>query len=166
MVVEGLGALWIDREKFIAVILSPRIHTSLYSIHDSQPLRVSEDSIFEWPLHRGGDTLVWDHRAGRAGWWLTRTGPGSSPSRMQILSSEYIFSAWPSPSLRYLLYLKGNGEAWRISLPDGRQKRLPEILDGLNPFGGRIRPSYDDMRIVFAKGRLDARLVLIENLFE
>jgi hypothetical protein len=105
-------------------------------------------------------------QGGREGWWLTTTGTGPGPERNQIVPSEYHFSASPSPSLRYLLYMRGNGEAWRISLPDAKQTRLPGILDGLNPPVRAFQLSYDDTRIVFAKRRFDARLVLIENLFE
>jgi Tol biopolymer transport system component/predicted Ser/Thr protein kinase len=166
LVVEGVGALWIDGEKFVCCVAPSRLHSTVYSIHDSQPLGVSEDTSWAFPLRDGRNSLIWDYRPGRRGWWLSTAGIGPGPERKQILSSDYLFSAWPSYSLRYLLYMKANGEGWRISLPDGKQQRLPGILDGLNPWAGRFQLSYDDKRIVLAKGRFDARLVLIENLFE
>jgi hypothetical protein len=70
-----------------------------------------------------------------------------------------------STSLRYIIYREKNGEVWRISLPDGKRQRLPEILNGINPLGN-IKLSFDDKKIVFLKERLDTRLVLIENVFE
>lgn len=83
----------------------------------------------------------------------------------QILSSEYMSSSFTSVSLRYIMYRQANGEVWRISLPDGKRERLPDILNGINP-QGNIQMSFDDKQLVFLKERLDSRLVLIENVFE
>jgi len=166
LVVNGFFAAWIDNERFVAGSDLESLHGYIYSIHSSQPIRVLADSALEFPLPDGKGVLLCDSRAGREGWWLAAAGPGSSHPPKQILGPGYVFSAWPSASLRYLLWRTGNGEAWRISLPDGKQRRLPGILDGLNPAENIYQLSYDDSRIVFAKPRFDARLVLIENLFE
>jgi len=166
LVVNGFFAAWIDNERFVASSSLESLHAWIYSIHSSQPIRVLADSTLEFPLPDGKGVLLCDSRVGREGWWLLAAGPGSGHPPRQILGPGYEFSAWPSASLRYLLWRKGNGEAWRISLPDGKQHRLPGILDGLNPAENVYQLSYDDSRIVFAKPRLYARLVLIENLFE
>ncbi len=166
LVVEGLAATWIDKERFIASSGIESMHANVYSIHSSRPIKVLGDSVLEIPLHDGKNVLTWDGKAGREGWWLTTTDTGPGVQRKKILSSDYLFSAWPSSSLRYLLYMKGNGEAWRISLTDLKQERLPGILDGLNPATSTFQLSYDDARLVFAKRRFDARLVVIDNLFE
>ena len=59
-----------------------------------------------------------------------------------------------------------NEEVWRISLPDGKRERLPDILNGVDPADGEIQMSHDDKQIVFLRGQIDARLVLIDNLFK
>jgi Tol biopolymer transport system component/predicted Ser/Thr protein kinase len=163
---RGALAFWIDEERFLAGLGIVSMRAFIYSVHDNRPLRVLQDSTLEFPLHDGKNVLVWDARRGREGWWMTATEAGPAAERRQILSGEHVFSAWPSSSLRYLLWMKGNGEAWRISLADGKQLRLPGIVDGLNPATWAFQLSYDDTRIVFAKRRYDARLVLIENLFK
>ncbi len=76
------------------------------------------------------------------------------------------YSAFPSVSLRYLLAEQANGDMWRISLPDGRRERLPEIFDHMDPGNFEIQLSYDDTEVVYLKGQLDSRLVLIDNLFK
>jgi hypothetical protein len=84
-----------------------------------------------------------------------------------MLAPEYLYFAWPSTSLRFLLYRQANGEMWRMSLPDGNRERLADIFNGFNPWCGFVlKPSYDDRQVVWLKERLDARLVLIENVFE
>jgi hypothetical protein len=91
-------------------------------------------------------------------------GQGTAPR--QILSSEYLSPSFVSVSLRYIIYREANEEVWRVSLPDGKRERLPEILKGLDPTWGDIQMSFDDKQLVFLKQRLDSRLVLIENVFE
>ena len=93
-------------------------------------------------------------------------GMGQDVMPKQLVPPEYYGSSYPSVSVRYLLSRQANGELWRISLPDGKRQRLPEIFNGLNPFGYYIRLSYDDKQAVYLKGQLDSRLVLIENLFK
>jgi hypothetical protein len=131
------------------------------------PKEVSEDSTWQFPLHDGKHVLIGDLRKGKEGWWLKSrvTRQGEEPK--QILSSEYLMGTWPTASLRYLLYQQSNGELWRMSLPNGKKEHLPDTFRGRNPLGGfEVQMSYDDKEAVFLKGRLDARLVLIENLFE
>jgi hypothetical protein len=81
------------------------------------------------------------------------------------LSSEYLPYSITSASLRYILYLKPDGGVWRVSIPQGKHEKLPDILNGINP-QRNIDMSFDDRQLVFTKGRLDARLVLIENVFK
>jgi hypothetical protein len=165
---NGLIAQWIDAEHLYTDTppFLAHTHSTLYSVSKSDPIEVSEDSTWQLPLHDGNHTLFRDCRKGKEGWWLKAARTEQSEAPKQLLSSEYLGSAWPSVSLRYLLYQQTNGELWRISLPDGRRVQLPQIFNGLNPFYFEIQTSYDDRQEVFVKGRLDARLVLIDNLFE
>jgi hypothetical protein len=105
-------------------------------------------------------------RQGHEGWWLETAGNGEQEALKQILSSEYVYYARASVSLRYLLYQEPSGELWRMSVPEGKRERLPAIFDQTNPFALGIQMSFDDKSVVYEKSRTDARLVLIENLFE
>jgi len=164
---KGLNVRWINEEEFVTITPYdlPHPHTALYSINRNGPISVSEDSTNEYPLRDGKHIVVRDLRKGREGWWLKTVGTGQSVAPEQILSSKYLFYSYPSISLRYILYRKENGEVWRVSTADGKQERLPDILNGINP-RLNIQMSFDDRQLVFLKGRLDSRLVLIENVFK
>jgi hypothetical protein len=146
--------------------LPPQGHTTLYSVHTNEPIQVGEDSAWQFPVGDGNQVLLMDFRIGREGWWLKSAGEAPGATQKQILSSEYLYDAWPSVSFRYLLYREKNGELWRISIPEGKRERLPDIFKGQNPGRANIQMSYDDKQVIFLRGRLDARLVLIENVFE
>jgi len=163
---KGLDALWINSEELVTWTSLPNTHSALYSIHKNEPIEVSQDSTWQIRLPSGNDMLIWDMRSGREGWWLKSLGMGQDVMPKQLVPPEYYGSSYPSVSVRYLLSRQANGELWRISLPDGKRQRLPEIFNGLNPFGYYIRLSYDDKQAVYLKGQLDSRLVLIENLFK
>ena len=163
---RGILPWWIDKERFVIFFPPPRFHTFLCSIHDLEPIEVSGDSTMYFPFRDGKQTLLWDSRKGREGWWLKSVGAGQGAVPKQILSSEYVWSAWPTVSLRYLLYLQANRELWRISLPGGNREQFPDIFRGQDPFPGDIQLSFDDKEVIYSKGRLDARLILIENPFE
>jgi len=164
---KATGVCWISAEKLVT--FTPGVlrhsHTTLYSIHRSEPIEVSADSILQFPLPDGKYVAVRDLRKGRGGWWLKTVGMGQGEAMKQILSPEYSSSFWPSVSLHYVIYRQPNGEVWRISIPEGKRERLPAILNGISPLA-TIQMSFDDKQLVFLKERLDTRLVLIENVFE
>ena len=161
---KGIGVRWINGEKFV-VVAPPPFHTTLFSIHSSEPIEVSTDSTNQFPLPDGKHIAVRDFRIGREGWYLKTVGTGKPLEQKQILSSEHSSSSFPSVSLRYIMYRQPNGEVWRISIPEGKRERLPEILNGISP-QSNIQMSFDDKQVIFLKERLDSRLVLIENVFE
>ena len=162
---KGIGTWWIDSQKFVTIAPAPNVFTSLYTVDKPEPIKVSENFTCEFPLPDAEHILVAYSKKGQEGWWLKDTGTGQDTGPKQLLSGEYFGSAWPSVSLKYLLYLKSNQEVWRISLPDGHQQRLPEVLDGLNPFHMDFQLSADDKQVVYLKRRENSRLILIENPF-
>jgi serine/threonine protein kinase len=162
---KGWFAFWVDVEKFVVIPWETHTNSILYSIHKKEPIQVSEDSTWQLPLQSGKYVLIRDIRKGNGGWWLETSQNGRAVEKKQILSSEYLWSAWPSVSFRYLLYRQPNKEVWRISIPDLKREMLPEILRGINPYFGQIQLSFDDKQLIFLKSRLDSKLVLIENVF-
>jgi len=162
---KGIDALWINDEEFVSSTSLPELRSVLYSIRRSDPVDMSQDSTWEVPLPDGKHILFWDTREGREGWYLKAVGK-TEEAPIQIVTSEYFATSYPTVSLRYLLSMQANGELWRIGLPEGKRERLPGISYGINPFSYDIQTSYDDKQVVYLKGKLDSRLVLIENLFK
>jgi len=160
---HGIGVRWINQEKFVVVNPHALSHpyTALYSIYSPEPISVSADSTNEYPLPDGRHIVMSDSRKGREGWWIKT----EEAEPIKILPLEYLDYSITSASLRYILYLKPDGEVWRVSIPQGKHEKLPDILNGINP-QRNIDMSFDDRQLVFTKGRLDARLVLIENVFK
>jgi Tol biopolymer transport system component/predicted Ser/Thr protein kinase len=164
---KGTDVVWISAEEFLAWRQQrPHFGGVLYSLHESEPIEVGQDSTMQVALPGGADTLVFDTRAGREGWWQKVAGGASSAAPKQIVAAEYGYSSIYSVSLRYLLSKQANSELWRISVPDGKRTRLPEIFNNLDPGNYEIQLSYDDKQAVYLKGQYDSRLVLIENLFK
>jgi serine/threonine protein kinase len=164
---KGIQAYWLGPEKFVIIHPYPKTYTSLFSVNNLKLISETPDSTWEFPLQDGKTILRGDTRKGKEGWWLHIAGDTNSAADRQIMSSEYLYFAWPSISFRYLLYRQTNGELWRMSLPDGKRERLAKIFKGYNPHGGfSLSMSYDDQQVVWLKERLDTRLILIENLFK
>jgi Tol biopolymer transport system component/predicted Ser/Thr protein kinase len=163
---RGVNTFWINDEELVSLTPSPHPHSILYSVHKKEPVELSPDSTIHIPLHDGRHILVLDIRLGSRGWWLETTATPGSAVRKLLVPEQYFACSWPSASLRYLLSRQENEEEWRISLPDGKRERLPDILNGVDPMDGEMQMSYDDKEIVFLKGQIDARLVLIDNLFK
>ena len=159
--------MWVSREKFVTLSPLPHTHSTLYSLTTGEPIATSPDSTFRFPLPDGVHSVTWDLRTGHAGWWLETPGKGDDEAPKQILSSDYCFRAAVSGSLRYVVYEQPGGELWRVSLPDGKRERLPSVFDGINPLmWSDIQFSLDDKSVVYGKTRLEAKLVLVENLFK
>jgi Tol biopolymer transport system component/predicted Ser/Thr protein kinase len=166
LVGRGVFAFWIDAERFVTITALPHSYSTLYTVKASEPIEAAQDSTRRFPLRDGKHVLLGDMRKGHEGWWLKSAGAGEEEVVRQVLASEYCDRACPSVSLRYLLYQEPSGELWRMSLPEGKRERMAATFDRINPNMGGIQLSFDDKSVVYGRGRLDARLVLIENLFE
>jgi len=160
---KGIGSWWIDSDRFITINPYPNIFSTLYTVGQEEPLKVSNDFTLEFPLPDAKHILVAYYRKG---WWLKNTATGRDTVSIELLPAEYYIFAWPSVSLKYLIYLKSNGEVWLMSLPDLHQRRLPEVFNGLNPFHMDLQLSLDDQEVVFLKSRGNSRLVIIDNVFK
>jgi len=163
---KGIGTWWIDSRRFITIAPYPNIYSTLYAVDESGPIKTSEAFNCEFPLPGGKHILVAFSKKGQEGWWLKESGPGQDTVAKLLLGGDSFASAWPTVNLRNLLYVKPNGEVWRMSLPDGHEQRLPAVFNGLNPFHMDLQLSWDDRQVVFKKTREFSRLVLIDNLFD
>ncbi len=163
---KGWWAFWLDADRLVVIPWMGGNHSTLYSLGKSEPLAVSPDSTWEFPLRDGRYVLVRDFRKDRQGWWLETRQEGRETGRTQILSPEYMWSTWPSATFRYLMYRQPNSEMWRVSIPEGKRERLPDVLKGINPYFGQVQFSFDEQDLLFLKYQLNSKLVLIENVFE
>ncbi len=89
----------------------------------------------------------------------------SPPSRI-ILTPKFLVSSDREITLsrtgRFLLYSANDGVIRKISLPDGREDRLPGSLPGRDV---SMTVSDDDGKIFFIDSHLSSKLVLVENVF-
>jgi Tol biopolymer transport system component/predicted Ser/Thr protein kinase len=161
---RGVGVRWIDTEKLVLVVPQP-YRSTLYSIHSDKSIEASPDTTVYFPLPDGKYIAIRDYRKDREGWWLKNVGDVQGGTLKRILSRDEFSASWPSANLHYIIYLQPGGEVWRISVPEGKRERLPDILKGIAP-QTNIQISFDDQHLVFLKEKLDTRLVLIDNLFE
>ncbi|MFZ1946348.1 MAG: protein kinase [bacterium] len=162
---RGISASWLDEETLI-LIEAGSMRSVQYSIRSPQPVSVGRDSVLERPLPDGKYTLIRDLRRSAGGWWLREEGEPQGRAPRLLLPAEYVTSANAASSLRYVLYMEPNGDLWRMSIPEGRRGRLPDLFKNLNPAYGLIRTSRDDKQAIYLKQRSDCRLLVIDNLFK
>ena len=66
------------------------------------------------------------------------------------------------PEGKFLLYKRTNGELWKISLPDGREVRLPAVIPGAQASFGMGTGTKE---IIYVESGFNSKLVMIDNLF-
>jgi len=166
LVARGISVGWLDAGR-LYVTEPDQSRSIVYSVPGLQQIAVTPDSTsVEYPLADGKHTVFHDMRKGREGMWLKDAGEGQSGTFKRILSpADAHGSIQLSSSRRYILYQAPDGELWRMSVPEGRREKLPDLFKGLNPLTS-IRMSPDDKQVVFLKERWDSRIVLIENVFK
>jgi len=166
LVGKGLVGVWIDDDHLVTETWVPVIHSTLYSVTGGVPVEEYEDSTHSYPLPGGRYLALHDFRRGRAGWWLKPAATAAGDAPRFLLSADS--SIWPhlTPNLRYLVYEWPGNTYWRMSLPDGKRERLSPSLQKLMPRGMWLTLSLDGKRWLFTRERYDARLVLMENVFE
>jgi Tol biopolymer transport system component len=166
LVGKGLVGVWIDKDHLVTESWAPFVHSSLYSVNSRVPEQDFEDSTLSYPLPGGRYLAVHDFRSGRAGWWLKAAVSMSEEKPRLLLPADS--SMWPhlTPNLRYVVYEWPTNAYWRMSLPEGKRERVPQRLEQLKPNGMWLTLSPDGARWLFTRERLDARLVLMENVFE
>jgi serine/threonine protein kinase len=124
------------------------------------------DSAYALTIQNGKYLLLFDQHVGKEGLWIAPAQEGQNP---QLPAPKKLLKAGnPStiePSGRYIYYTKTFGELRRMSLPEGRDERLPGSYPGLTP-QSTIDVSRDGKEIVYVDTRINAKLVMIENPFK
>jgi len=159
---KGSPQLWIDSKSFTVNTSS---NSWLFSVDGTAPKRLSQDSTFAVPIFGEKHVLLRDLHKGREGWYISPTEDRRAPTTGQpkkILGDGY--PARLAPGRKFLFYVRREvGEVWKISLPEGKQARLP----GTFPFlKDDFSVSYDGQEIVYVDHRTQSKLVMIENLFK
>jgi serine/threonine protein kinase len=155
---------WWEDEQTIACYHS---HASwIMSIDGSGQQKHFADSAFANTLQNGKYVLSYDEHVGKEGVWIAPAPETKDPKLdgpKKLLKASYFNTV--EPSGRYIYYAKTIGELWRISLPEGRDERLPGSYPGLNP-SANIDVSRDGKEVIYVDTRINAKLVMIENLFK
>jgi eukaryotic-like serine/threonine-protein kinase len=161
---RGLYSKWIDTNTLL--IANPFNRTgSLVTLDGSSTSLVYKDSINLWPILDGKHVLLADGRLRKEGWYIvaSKNNLVLEGAKVQKLFSVFYYPPNLSPDKKFFYYSEGNGILRRVSLPDGKDERLPGTFPGLSML---FSISYDGKEIVYNDSHLNAKLVLIENLFK
>ena len=160
---KGIYSKWIDTTTLL--IANPFNHTgSIVSLIGKSTTMVYKDSINLWPILDGKHVLLTDGHIGKEGWYIVSAKnnqviEGAKPKKLFTI----IYPPNLSPDKRFFYYSEGNGILRRVSLPDGKDVPIPGTFPGLSIL---FSISYDGKEIVYNDSRLNAKLVLIENVFK
>ncbi len=159
---RGLFSKWIDTTTLI--ITNPFRGTgSMVTLDGKSESITYKDSVNLWPILNGKNVLLIDIHIGKEGWYIVAAKnnqviEGAKPKR--ILNRGYAPNL--SPDKKYFYYSVGDEILRRITLPEGKDERIPGTFLGLS----RVFSISDDGKeIVYNDSRLNAKLVIIENLF-
>ncbi len=128
-----------------------------YSLNGSGKKEIVNDSLKAIPLPGNRYLLGFSDRPGSEGAWLFAVDMKKTARRLFKGAFQV------APNGKFLLYVKSPGELWKISLPDGKQERLPRNFPGLVRW---FSISQDGKEIVYVEQRQAGKLVMIENLFK
>jgi len=155
---RGVAFWWHDQNQ---LFVYDSVTTWRYSLDGSGKKELLNDSLGTTPLPGNQYLLGFSDKAGREGAWLFPVDK-KKPAR-RLFKGEFPGPVRVSPNGKFLLYVKSPGELWKISVPDGKQERLPRNFPGLSYF---FSISQDGKEIVYIEKREAGKLVMIENLFK
>jgi hypothetical protein len=139
------------------------MRTWVSTIEYPKPVQFFEDSTDARMIKGGRFVLYRDHRVGRPGWWLEASpleAKGSKRTPRKILEAV---TAIIAPGGEFLLYSPKGRELHRVSLPDGKETRLPySSPDYLEHFGVITQ---DGKSVITLEQASNSKLMLWENPF-
>jgi Tol biopolymer transport system component len=158
---RGWAPDWLSADTIVAA----HQRKSWYLSPDGSPQTpISPDSLYAYPLRNTNQTLIFDWRNAKFGWWLA-SGLPSDPGvfeNPERIPAPMVPSRLSSDE-KFFYYVRGAGELWRYSFIDKRA----ELVSGNYPgIGSSFMLSNDGREIVYTDERLSAKLVMVENLFE
>ncbi|MGH7890137.1 MAG: TolB family protein, partial [Thermodesulfobacteriota bacterium] len=163
LIAKGSPSRWLDSERLMAFTLTD----SWIVYTDGRNLkRFFQDSTFAIPILKEKYIFYQDLRPDRAGGWIVPAENSKLPAGQipkKIISPGYPGALGPDGS--FYLYVKNDGELWKINLPEGKEERLPGTYPGL-ALRSSLSVSYEGKEVVYIDGRTTGKLVMIENLFK
>ncbi len=160
---RGIFSRWIDTTTL--VIANPFRGTGSIVTFDGQSTSITyKDSVTLWPILDGKNVLLIDHHIGREGWYIVATKNNQvieGAKRKRLLTRAYPPNL--TPDRKFFYYSAERDILRRISLPEGKDERIQGTFPGLYRL---FSISSDGKEIVYNDSRLNAKLVLIENLFK
>jgi serine/threonine protein kinase len=155
---RGVAVWWHDQ---IQLLVHDSVTTWRYSLDGSGKKDGLNDSLGTIPLPGNQYLFGFSEKPGSEGAWLYPVDKKKAASR--LFRGAFPGNVQVAPNGKFLLYVKSPGELWKISLPDGKQERLPRNFPGLLYF---FSISQDGKEIVYIEMRGAGKLVMIENLFK
>jgi len=160
---RGLFSKWIDTTTL--AIGNPLRGTGSIVTLDGKSTSITYiDSVLVWPMLDGKNVLLVDLHIGKEGWYIVAA---KNNQVIEGAKAKKLFTRRHPPNLspdkKYFYYSVGDEILRRLSLPEGKDERIPGTFPGLSSL---FSISSDGKEIVYNDSRLNAKLVLIENLFK
>jgi Tol biopolymer transport system component len=164
-IAHGFPQGWVD-----SVRIMVEVNNTVYltSIIGGKPIQVYDDSTYAYFIQGGKYIVYRDLHIGkdRKAQWIV---DGTISREEQRKTTRLI--PWHSPNInlsddgKTIYGLRGIGEIWRMTLPDGKEKRIPADFPGVKNYW-EFSPSWDGKEIIIVNTRYTSRFVIIENLFK
>ncbi len=160
---RGFYSKWIDSTTLL--VANPFDHTgSIVTLDGKSTSMAYKDSINLWPILDGKNVLLTDWHIGKEGWYIVAAKNnqvivGANPKKLLTRNHPPNLS----PDKKFFYYSAESEILRRISLPGGKDEQIPGTFPGLSFL---FSISNDGKEIVYNDSRLNAKLVLIENLFK
>jgi len=161
---RGTVRKWLDSERLAAFW---QMKSWIVYADGKEQEQFYRDSTFAIPIPKGKYILYQDLHADRTGWWIV---PSDSSKGSQTAMAKYVAPAERQPRPfgpedDFYLYVKNNGELWKVHLPELSEEKIPGIFPGLT-LNSQINVGYDGKEMVYIDRRTVGKLVMIENLFK
>ncbi len=157
---KGIGLWWLDDESLVVFY---KMKSLLYSVRGSTATQVYHDSTAVFHFTDAKELVYFDHRKGRAGWWVVSI---DSLRRQKGGPRKFATGADFSPTddWRFLIYKRAEGNTlWRLWTSTWKEEKIGEGLPGQ----ARLwHVNSDGKEILWDKSDSRSQLVIVKNLFE
>ncbi len=155
---------WLDSVRFQVQVNNTIYVTSIYGA----PLKAVYDDSTRAFFIQGGKYIVFHdfHQGKDKGVWIV---DGTKPRDVQRKTARLL--SWNSHNItlsgdeKTIYSIRGVGELWRMTLPDGKEERIRGNFLGVETFFD-FSPSWDGKEMIIFKRNRSSSIVMIENLFK